>query len=111
MKYAIILCFSYTPAWLEKSRAQRKEIEERAIHPLFAKYADKVKARFFDCEAFQSRFSDFVLFECRDLKPYYYLLEELRDSALIAGGYATIQDIFMGIEDGYREFERDTAKA
>jgi hypothetical protein len=76
------------------------------LNPIFGKYAKSVKVRFFDAEAFVAKFSDFVIFETEDLRQYYFLIEELRDSPLFAKRLAQIEDIFMGIENGYQEFER-----
>lgn len=105
MKSTIILTYTFTPAWLALPREQRNEMRAAHIVPVFAKYADKVSARFFDAEAFQTAFSDFALLETEDLRAYYCLVEELRDSPLIAQGYLVVNDIFMGIEDGFQHFE------
>ncbi|MFE7194523.1 darcynin family protein [Kitasatospora sp. NPDC057541] len=106
MKYAVILKYSFTPAWLNLPREERGALEAAHIHPVFGKYADRVKARFFDAEAFHTTFTDFALLETEDLKAYYFLVEELRDSPLVAQGYLVLNDIHIGIEDGFQEFER-----
>jgi hypothetical protein len=106
MKYTIIMTYTRAPEWLQKTREQREAFNAEFMRPLFEKYFKAVKARFFDAEAFESRFSDFVIFETEDLKQYYFLIEELRDSPLFAQQLAKVENIFMGIEDGYEEFER-----
>ncbi|GHE09106.1 darcynin family protein [Streptomyces alanosinicus] len=105
MKTTIILTHTFTPAWLALSREERNAMAAAHVHPLFAKYADRVSARFFDAEAFTTAFSDFALLETEDLKAYYFLIEELRDSPLIAQGYLVMNDIFMGVEAGFQAFE------
>jgi len=106
MKYTIIMTYTYQPEWLQKTREQREAFNDEFLKPLFGKYIKTVKARFFDAEAFVARFSDFVIFETEDLKQYYFLIEELRDSPLFAQRLAKVEDIFVGIEDGYQEFEK-----
>jgi hypothetical protein len=106
MKYTIIMTYTYAAEWLQKTREQREAFNDEFLKPLFGKYIKTVKVRFFDAEAFESRFSDFVIFETEDLKQYYFLIEELRDSPLFAQRLAKVEDIFMGIEDGYQEFEK-----
>jgi hypothetical protein len=105
MKYTIVLAYRYSAEWLQKTREQRQAFNDQYLNPILGKYGKTVNARFFDAEAFTSRFSDFVLFETEDLRQYYFLIEELRDSPLFAQGLARIEDLFMGIEGGYREFE------
>ncbi|MER5549598.1 darcynin family protein [Streptomyces sp. NPDC001118] len=109
MKTTIILTYTFTPAWLALSREERNAMAGAHIHPVFATYADRVSARFFDAEAFTTAFSDFALLETDDLRAYYFLIEELRDSPLISQGYVVMNDIFMGVEAGFRVFEAHTA--
>ncbi|MFF4361605.1 darcynin family protein [Streptomyces sp. NPDC001604] len=111
MKTTIILTYTFTPAWLALPREERNAMEAAHIFPVFAKYADRVSARFFDAEAFHTAFSDFALLETEDLQAYYFLIEELRDSPLIAQGYLVVNDIFMGIEDGFQAFEAQAGVA
>jgi hypothetical protein len=106
MKYTIIMTYTYAAEWLQKTREQREAFNDEFLNPLFGKYMKTVKVRFFDAEAFEARFSDFVIFETEDLKQYYFLIEELRDSPLFAQRLAKVEDIFMGIEGGYQEFEK-----
>lgn len=107
MKYTIVMTYTYAAEWLQKTREQREAFNDEYLNPIFGKYGKTVKVRFFDAEAFVARFSDFVIFETEDLKQYYFLIEELRDSPLFAQRLAKIEDLFMGIEGGYREFERN----
>jgi hypothetical protein len=106
MKYTIVMTYTYAAEWLQKTREQRQAFNDEFLNPLFGKYIKTVKVRFFDAEAFESRFSDFVIFETEDLKQYYFLIEELRDSPLFAQRLAKLEDIFMGIEGGHQEFEK-----
>ncbi|MFJ6384082.1 darcynin family protein [Kitasatospora sp. NPDC092039] len=104
--YMIVLGYSFTTRWLALSRPERNHLRETHLAPLVAKYADRVRTRFFDAEAFQTRFTDFALLETEDLTAYYHLVEELRDTPLIHQGYLEFKDVVLGIEDGYQHFER-----
>ncbi|WP_369183345.1 darcynin family protein [Streptomyces sp. Y1] len=107
--YVVMLGYSISPQWLALPRTERQRLKAAHLAPLIEKYADRVRARFFDAEAFYTRFSDFALFETDDLTAYYHLVEELRDTPLVGQGYLTFKDVVLGIEDGHEHFERTLA--
>jgi len=107
MKYTVILTFSFANTWLRKSRQERQQFEQESVHPIFEKYSQWVNSRFFDAEAFEVKFTDFAIFEVSDLKKYYFMIEELRDSPLLTEGFAIFHDIHVGIENGYEIFEQE----
>ncbi|MBC2876948.1 MULTISPECIES: darcynin family protein [Streptomyces] len=109
MKYGIVLTYTVTPRWLALSREQRNAMRAAHLEPVFAAYADRVRARFFDAEAFNGRFSDFTVLETDDLGAYYFLVEALRDTPVIAEGYLTFGEVFLGVEDGFEAYERALA--
>lgn len=76
------------------------------LAPIFEKYADNVNVRFLDAEAFSARCSDIVIFETEDLKQYYFLMEEIRDSKIFTIPYFQINDIIPCIEGGFVAFEK-----
>ncbi|GAA3080900.1 hypothetical protein GCM10020000_78460 [Streptomyces olivoverticillatus] len=106
MAYGIVLTYTVTPRWLALSREQRNAMRAQHLEPVFAAYADRVKARFFDAEAFNGRISDFAVLETEDLGAYYFLVEALRDTPVIAEGYLTFNDVFLGVEDGFHAYEQ-----
>lgn len=106
MKYGIVLTYTFAPRWLALSRPERGAMRAEHIEPVFAAYADRVSARFFDAEAFHGRFSDFAVLETEALGAYYFLVEALRDTPLIAEGYLSFGEIFLGVADGFAEYER-----
>ena len=111
MKYTIVITYSFSPDWLKKSWQERADYEHRHIRPILAEFAKDVSVRFFDAEAFSAKYSDFMIVETSDLKRYYYLIEALRESQLFKDGLAEFKDIIFGIEDGFREYERDVLNA
>ncbi|GAA2710464.1 MULTISPECIES: darcynin family protein [Streptomyces] len=106
MTYGIVLTYTVTPRWLALSREERNALRAQHLEPVFAAYADRVKARFFDAEAFNGRFSDFALLETEDLGAYYFLVEALRDTPVIAEGYLAFNDVLLGVEDGFHTYEQ-----
>ncbi|MCC2274144.1 hypothetical protein LKL35_01615 [Streptomyces sp. ET3-23] len=106
MKYGIVLTYTVTPRWLALAREERNAMRSAHLEPVFAAYADRVTARFFDAEAFNGRFSDFVVLETEDLGAYYFLVEALRDTPVISEGYLAFGEIFLGVEDGFQAYER-----
>ncbi|MGW1196682.1 darcynin family protein [Streptomyces sp. NPDC002536] len=106
MKYGIVLTYTVTPRWLALSRQERNAMRAAHLEPVFAAYADRVTARFFDAEAFNGRFSDFVVLETEDLGAYYFLVEALRDTPVISEGHLAFDDVLLGVEDGFRAYEQ-----
>ncbi|MGW2409370.1 darcynin family protein [Streptomyces sp. NPDC001739] len=106
MRYGIVLTYTVTPRWLALSRDERNAMRREHLEPIFAAYADRVTARFFDAEAFTGRVSDFAVLETDDLGAYYFLVEALRDTPVISEGYLTFADIFLGVEDGFQAYEQ-----
>ncbi|MER5781508.1 darcynin family protein [Streptomyces mobaraensis] len=109
MKYGIVLTYTVTPRWLALSREQRNAMRATHLEPVFAAHADRVRARFFDAEAFTGRCSDFTVLETDDLGAYYFLIEALRDTPVIAEGYLTFGEVFLGVEDGFQAYEQALA--
>ncbi|GAA0272608.1 hypothetical protein GCM10010302_07740 [Streptomyces polychromogenes] len=109
MTYGIVLTYTLTPRWLALPREERDRMRAAHIEPVFARYADRVTARFFDGEAFNSRFSDFAVLETEDLGAYYFLVEALRDTPLISEGHLVLGEVILGVEDGFRSYERHLA--
>ncbi|MEU3778819.1 darcynin family protein [Streptomyces sp. NPDC032472] len=106
MNHGIVLTYTLTPRWLALSRAERNQMRSTHIEPLFAAYADRITARFYDAEAFNGRVSDFAVLETEDLGAYYFLIEAMRDTPLISDGYLILGEILVGVRDGFQAYER-----
>lgn len=107
MKYLIVVKYTFSTQWLRMARTEREKHEQVFRAGVVAPFADRLTVRHFDAEAFCADHSDFLVVETEDLRAYYYFIERLRDSDIIANGWAKITDISMGIEDGYKEYARD----
>jgi len=105
-KYAFFLHLNATRAWLSLSREGRRKFFHRIQEDIFKKYPG-ISYRLFDVEAFNAHCSDIILFEANDVQQYYYLMEELRDSAIYTVPYFEIVGIYPAIEDGFSNFESD----
>ncbi|KNB50582.1 darcynin family protein [Streptomyces caatingaensis] len=110
MRYGIVLTCTVTPRWLALSREERDAMRAAHLDPVFAAYADRVRARFFDAEAFNGRFSDFAVLETDDLGAYYFLVEALRDTPLVSEGHFVLGEVFLGVEDGFQAYQRALAE-
>lgn len=104
--YTIILMYEFMPKWLRLDLQQRKAFREQYVNPIFKRYIEQVQARFYDSEAFDAEISDFIVFSAVDLKHYYFLMEELRDTPLFSEEYIKIRRVLIGLEDGHMEFEK-----
>ncbi|GGR83107.1 hypothetical protein GCM10010252_22290 [Streptomyces aureoverticillatus] len=109
MKSTAILLTEFSREWHALDRSTRSELEARHLHPLVAKYADRLTVRFLNSLGFDARFSHMAIIEAADLKDYYFFIEELRDSRLLADGHLVINRIILGYEDGYPQFDEETA--
>ncbi len=110
LTYTVIMCYNFSNTWLGMTRDQRKAFEMEHVVPIFARYDKLLKRRAYDAEGFCTEFTDFMIIETTDLAYYYYMVEELRDSRLLSDGLCSIDKVFIGIEDGYHQFEDDIAK-
>jgi len=104
-KYVVLVFMTATTDWLRLSRRERGEFTAQNISPILEKYAEKVTMRWLDAEAFTARCSDIALFETSDLVQYYFLMEELRDTAFFSQPYFRLEDVVISLEEGYQEFE------
>ena len=108
--YTILMLMTATPVWLGLPREERDAFTATTIQPLLEQYEERVQVRFFDAEAFTARSSDFAIFTTLDLKTYYFLIEELRDTAMFTVPYFVVNDILIGLENGYQAFEETTTE-
>jgi Darcynin, domain of unknown function len=108
MKFAIIVRYEFDLSWLRLSREERHAKGE-ILQDILGPFTDRLSVRHFDAEAFSTAYSDFLLIETDDLAAYYFFIEKLRDSDLIASGWVRLYDITIGIPDGYKEYEKDQA--
>ncbi|CAM3660646.1 darcynin family protein [Nocardiopsis rhodophaea] len=107
MKYGIVIRYEFAPAWLRLTRDERNAQGQVFQKEIVAPFADRLSVRHFDAEAFNAGFSDFLFVETDDLNAYYYFIERLRDSDFIAHEWVRIDDITIGIQDGFKEYEND----
>jgi hypothetical protein len=103
--YIALVLLRATPQWLRLPRTDRSAFNETVLGPILAAHAGQVTVRHLDMEAFTGRCSDVALFETADPQAFYFLMEELRDTALFTEPYFEVVDILLGLEDGYRTFE------
>lgn len=69
-------------------------------------FTDKtVSFRFYDAEAFNARISDVLVITADSPQAYYFTIERLRDTPLIAERYFRIVEIVPAYENGFQEFE------
>ncbi len=103
--YVALVLLRATARWLRLPRVERNAFNDTVLAPVFAQYAGRVAVRHLDMEAFTGRCSDIALLETADPRAFYFLMEELRDTALFTEPYFEVVDILLGLEDGYRAFE------
>jgi hypothetical protein len=104
MKYNIILMLKATPKWWVMSKEYRDNMFKQFLFPLLSSYADAIQFKVFNAEAFHALVSDFFVVETVNLEKYYQFLRELKTTKLFAGEFFELQDIIMGAENGFKEF-------
>ncbi|PNY81492.1 darcynin family protein [Deinococcus koreensis] len=102
----VLLLYTVTPAWLSLSREERRQVEQATLRPLLSRWAPGVRARLYDAEAFTARCSDFAVLEASDLLQFSFFYEALRDTALFTVPYLVVNDLIVGLENGFRHYER-----
>lgn len=107
MKYSVLVLYRAMPDWLRLSREDRSLFFQRKIVPIIEKFDQKLKVRLFDSEAFHAITSDYMQIECADLQDYYYFIEYLRDTELFSQSYIELNDVIIGIENGFKQFEEE----
>ncbi|MFN8575592.1 MAG: darcynin family protein [Candidatus Sericytochromatia bacterium] len=108
-KYTILILLSTTEKWLRLSRQERKDFFEKNINKVIEKYKDDLKLKLFDSEAFNSKYTDFIIIETENLTKYYFFWEEIRDSKIYTEPYFVINEIILGMEDGYKTYENSVS--
>ena len=106
MKYTIVILISTTEKWLRLSRPERNKFTEQVLDPILVKYKESLDVRMFDAESFNARNTDFIVIETTDLNQYYFFWEEIRDSKVYTEPYFIVNEIVVGKEDGFKEFEK-----
>lgn len=106
MNYTILILYRATNHWLSLTRKERSSIFEKEIQPVLGRYRDCLQVGFYDSEAFHANVSDFIKVECTDLRQYYFFIEELRDTSFFSKPYIELQDIIIGVQDGFVQFEK-----
>jgi hypothetical protein len=88
-----------TPEWLGLTPSDRFGFLGEVIAPLLGRHP-AVGMRFFDSEAFSSRYSDVVMWETTDLLAYQAVVEDLRETKFW-GHYFEVVEIVPAIENAY----------
>lgn len=88
-----------TPTWLALPPKDRFGFLDQTIRPLLSRNP-MVSMRFFDSEAFHSRFTDVIMWETASIMAYQAVVEELRET-LFWDTYFEIVEIVASIEDAY----------
>lgn len=107
MRYMMIVLVEFYPSWLALPREERRK-HAASLEEILQKYREQVNVRFFDAEALPGKeYTDFIVCETNDMKPYHYMWEEIRDSAPYTRGYLKIKDVIMGLENAFQSYESD----
>jgi hypothetical protein len=105
LHHVVFVHLTALPAWLGLSRDQRQEVVGQHAAPILAAYP-AVSVRWIDLEALTADSSDLLLAETEDLRSWYHMIEALRDTPLFTVPYFRLDRLLVGIEDGYRDYEK-----
>lgn len=104
--YTVLMLMEALPAWLSITRDERNDFFEGSIAPILKKYSASCQVRIFDSEYFHGTVSDFMIVETNDLQQYRFMIEEFRDTFIYSVPYFNVKDIIVGVENGFKEFEK-----
>ncbi|WP_394761787.1 darcynin family protein [Phenylobacterium sp.] len=102
-KLTFFMLLRSSPAWLALSREARTAHIDETVKPILGRYP-AVSLRFYDAEAFSGRATDIAVFETRDIRAYYFLIDALRDTPFLGLPYFEVLEIIPAVEDGYLEY-------
>ena len=97
--HAFFMLVRTTPAWLGLVPKERFAFRNDTIKPILGRNPD-VTMRFFDSEAFNSRFTDVVMWETESVLAYQAVVEELRETPFW-DTYFEVVEIVASIENAY----------
>ena len=104
MKATVFMLLRGTPAWLAKTRRERRDFTAEVIAPILAAHP-ATRLRYYDAEAFTGHCSDVAVFETDDLLDYSDLIEALRDTPFFNAPYYEVVDIIPALENGYQGYD------
>ena len=110
MKYQVLLLIKATPKWLGLSKTYRERIFNDVLFPLFIEYTNQLHIKLINAEAFHSSVSDIINIETESLERYYIFLQQLKSSRVFSEEYFELQDVIVGIENGFRKFNEESKK-
>jgi hypothetical protein len=103
-KLTFFMLLRSSPDWLALTREARMAFIGETVRPIFGRYP-QVSLRFYDAEAFTGRATDVAVFETRDVRAYYFLIDALRDTPFLGLPYFKVLEIIPAVEDGYLEYD------
>jgi chlorite dismutase len=104
MLYVVFVHLTSLPTWLQLSRPQRRKVVAEHIRPALDAFP-AVRVRWIDAEGFTGTCSDVLMADTDDLRAWNHLFERLRDSPLFAVPYFRLDQIIVGAEDAYLDYE------
>lgn len=107
MHYSIFILLTTTEKWLKLSRTERSNFTDATITPIIKKYSDALTVTMHDAKGFHGRHTDFIYIKTGSLEQYYFFWEEIRDTSVFSEPYFMVNDIIIGIENGYKAFENE----
>jgi hypothetical protein len=104
--YTVLMLMNATPKWLSLTRDERSEFVENELTPILARVSKTVNVRLFDSEYFHSSVSDFMIVTTTNLDDYKLLVELLRDTKVYGIPFFEINDIIVGQENLFQDFNQ-----
>jgi len=98
----VVLChFNVTAKWLSLPKPERIAFRDECFGPIFLRYREQVRPRVLDTWAFTSLATDILMFETGNIRAYYDLMDELKNTPLFAEGFLERTETVVCVEDGF----------
>jgi hypothetical protein len=101
-KLVYFMLVKTTNLWLQMPPTERMQYLDERLRPILVKWPS-VRLRYFDAEAFTTRCTDVMMWECGDIHAYQSVIKSLRET-LFWGTYFEIVEIIPAIEDAYADY-------
>ena len=92
------------------SREYRTNMFNQFLFPVLASYSEHIQFQVYNAEAFHAKVSDFFVVETTNLEKYYQFLQKLKATKVFADEFFELEDIVMGAENGFRQFNEQMKK-
>ena len=109
-RFVVFVHLTALPSWLRLPHERRAAVRADELLTAFATHP-RIHTQWIDVESYSAASSDILIAHVTDLADWNLLFEKLRDTSFFSEPYFRVDQILVGIEDGYRAAETGAGAA